>query len=70
MTTAIEERKNLDTMRVEALMSAIKINSKQRKNEKTITFKSAEEKAENVESHGDDDDEDELALFTKNFHKF
>ena len=70
MTTAIEERKNLDTMRVEALMSAIKINSKQQKNEKTITFKSAEEKAENVESHGDDDDEDKLALLTKNFHKF
>ena len=59
-------------MRVEELMGslrAFKMNWKQKIKEKTIAFKSAQEKVENEESHGDDK-EDEIALLTKNFHKF
>ena len=48
---------------------AFEINLKQRKKEKTIAFRSTQEKAKVRESHGDDE-EDELALLTKNFHKF
>ena len=43
-TTAIEESKNLDTIKMEELMGSLcasKMNLKQRKKEKTIAFKSA-----------------------------
>ena len=72
-SNAIEESKNLDNMIVEELMGypllAFEMNLKQSKNGKTIAFKLALEKTENVESHRDDE-EDELALPIKNFHKF
>ena len=64
--TAIEESKNLDIMKVEELMGSLyvfEMNLKQRKKKKTIAFKLTQEKAKNMESHGDDE-EDELALLT------
>ena len=50
-------------------LHAFEMNLKQRKKEKTIAFKSAQEKAKNTESHRDDE-EYQLILLTKNFHKF
>ena len=47
-TSAIEESKNLDTMKVEELMGslcAFEMNLKPRKQEKSIIFKSTQEKA-------------------------
>lgn len=50
-------------------LCAFRMNLKKKKKEKTIAFKSAQEKAEVVDSN-EDDDGDELALLTKNFYKF
>ena len=67
--TAIEESKNLDTMKVEELMGSLQtyeMNIKQRKKEKTIALKAASEPTDE-EGEGESD---ELAFLTKNFSKF
>ena len=63
---AIEEAKDLDSMKVEDLMGslcAFEITLKQRKREKSIALKTMHEK----EDSSEEGNEDELALLTKNF---
>ena len=65
---AIEQAKDLDSMKVEDLMGslcAFEMTLKQRKKEKSIAFKIVHQD----EDSNDDDNEDELALLTKNFKK-
>ena len=67
---AIEESKNLDIMKVDDLMSsllAFEMNLKSRRKEKSIAFKTTQE---SVEPSNEENDDDELALLTKNFKKF
>ena len=69
---AIEEAKDLDSMKVEDLMGsfhAFEMNLKQRKKKKSIAFKLMQEKSGEEDSDAEDND-DELALLTKNFKKF
>ena len=66
---AIEEAKDLDSMKVEDLMGSLRafeMTLKQRKKEKSITLKTMHEE----EHSSEEEDEDELALLTKNFKKF
>ena len=62
----IEEAKDLDSMKVEDLMgshSAFEITLKQRKREKSIALKHVHEE----EDTSEEDNDDKLALLTKNF---
>ena len=66
---AIEEAKDLDSMKVDDLMGflhAFEMTLKQRKKEKSIALKIVHEEEHSIE----EDDGDELALLTKNFKKF
>ena len=67
--SAIEEAKDLDSMKVEDLMGSLhtfEITLKQRKREKSIALKTVHEE----EDSSEEDNDDELALLTKNFKKF
>ena len=58
-------------MKIEELMGSLRgfeMNLQQRKKMKTISFKTVQEKSEIVDSN--DEDNDQLALLTKKFHKF
>ena len=66
---SIEEAKDLNSMKVEDLMGSLRTFEmilKQRKNEKSIALKTMYEEKDS----GEKDDEDKLALLTKNFKKF
>ena len=65
----IEEARDLDSMKVEDLMgplSAFEMTLSQRKREKSIALKTVHKE----EDSSREDNEDELALLTKNFKKF
>ncbi|XP_062099439.1 uncharacterized protein LOC133805313 isoform X2 [Humulus lupulus] len=74
--TAIEEVKNLDTLKVEELMGSLRtfeLNQNIRHqekpidvNDKSIALKSSKEKMES----SDEEDDDEMILLSKNFKKF
>ena len=69
---AIEEAKDLDSMKTEDLIGsfcAFEMNLKQRKKKKSIAFKLMQEKSGEEDSDAEDND-DELALLTKNFKNF
>ena len=69
---AIEEAKDLDSIKVEDLVGSLhtfEMNLKQRKKEKSIALKSVQEKNEK-EDFDDEDNDDELSLLIKNFKKF
>ena len=69
---AIEEAKDLNFMKVEDLLGSLRafeMTFKQRKKEKSITLKSVQENSEEVAPNEENND-DELALLTKNFKKF
>ena len=66
---AIEESKDLDSMKVEDLMDSLRafeMTLKQRKKKKSIALKTVQED----EDSSEEDNDDERALITKNFKKF
>ena len=66
---AVEEAKDLDSMKVEDLMGslhAFEMTSKQRKGEKYIALKTVHKEEDSNEENNDN----ELALLTKNFKEF
>ena len=66
---AIEEAKDLDSIKFKDLMGslhAFEMTLKQRKREKSIALKTVHEE----EDSNEEDNDDELALLTKNFKKF
>ena len=65
--TAIEESKNLDTMKIDELIGSLqtfKLNLRQKKKDQSIGFKSTQEEILDLEK-----DDDDSALLTKNFSK-
>ena len=72
--TAIEENKNLDTMKVEELMGSLRtfeMNLKQRKKEKSIALKATQDEIKSEEgTEAEEEEEDQIVFLTKNFNKY
>ena len=68
--SAIEEAKDVNTMRLDELMGSLQtleLNLKQNKNEKSIALQAEEQESDD---EGNSNDDKSFDLLTKNFNKF